>query len=367
MPTFEFPEYLELFTLKGSDLDNPNRIEVTAVQDENGNFADSFEYEFFDDPAVHGEWVCCSTWGLTGAKIPATAEGILNHEFWGEPSTNALRIYDDGSAEIYFWDSSDAYAKAKWTNGYLISYTGDGIFAERMFVSVIDDVEFLFLEIKSGDYIFRGDINSYYIFVRNKNDTPQETTDEAAKTQKTTSEVATPAETPVTEIPEYLDLSTLKGSDFDNLNKMEVTTMQDENGHFAAVYEYEFFDDPAVHGEWVYCNSWQLHGAKMPATAKGIMDPAFQDWNMVEALSIHDGGSAEVYYRDCGGVAYHTKWTNGYLIRETGDGNFAERLFVSVIDDVEFLFMEFKTLDYTLYGDIYVYYIFVRNESEAVG
>lgn len=357
MPTFEFPEYLELFTLKGSDLDNPNKIEVTAVQDENGNFADSFEYEFFDDPAVHGEWVCYNTWSLTGAKIPATAEGILNHEFWGEPTTNALRIYDDGSAEIILRDSSDQPAFAKWTNGYLVTYTGDGILAKRMFVSVIDDVEFLFLEIKSGDYIFRGDVNSYYIFVRNKNDTPQQTT----------SEVATSVETPVVELPEYLDLSTLKGSDFDNLNKMEVTPIQDENGHFTAVYEYEFFDDPAVHGEWIYCNSWQLNGAKMPATAKGIMDPVFQDWNMVEALSIHDGGSAEVYYRDCGGAAYHTKWTNGYLIRETGDGNFAERLFVLVIDDVEFLFMEFKTLDYTLYGDIYVYYIFVRNESEAVG
>ncbi len=357
MPTFEFPEYLELFTLKGSDLDNPNRIEVTTVQDEDGHFADSFEYEFFDDPAVHGEWVYCSTWSLTGAKTPATAEGIINHEFWGEPTTNALRIYDDGSAEIYLRDSSDVPAQAKWTNGYLVTHTGDGIFAERMFVSVIDDVEFLFLEIKSGDYIFRGEVNFYYIFVRNRNDTAQDKTPEDTTT----------AETSVIEIPEYLDLSTIKGSDFDNPNKMEVTPTQDENGHFAAVYEYEFFDDPAVHGEWVYCNSWQLNGAKMPATAKGIMDPAFQDWNMVEALRIHDGGSAEIYYRDGGGEAYNTKWTNGYLIRETGDGIFAERLFVSVIDDVEFLFMEFKTLDYTLHGDIYVYYIFVRNESEAAG
>lgn len=354
-PKFELPVFLELFTLKGSDLNNPNKIEVNCVQDENGHFADSFEYEFFDDPAVHGEWVYCNTWSLIGAKIPASAEGILNHEFWGEPGTNALRIYDDGSAEMFLRDSSDQPAFAKWTNGYLVTYTGDGILAERMFVSVIDDVEFLFLEVKSGDYVFRGDINSYYIFVRNKNDTSQETT----------SEVAASEEIPVTELPEYLDLSTLKGSDLNNPNKMEVTTTQDENGHFAAAYEYEFFDDPAVHGEWVYCNSWQLYGAKMPATAKGIMDQAYRDWNMVDALRIHDGGSAEVYYRDCGGVAYHTKWTNGYLIRETGDGIFAERLFVSVIDDVEFLFMEFKTLDYTLYGDIYVYYIFVRNESEA--
>ena len=365
MPTFEFPEYLELFTLKGSDLNNPNKIEVACVQDENGNFADSFQYEFFDDPAVHGEWVYCSTWSLTGAKTPATAEGILNHEFWVEPTTNALRIYDDGSAEIFLRNSSDQPTLAQWTNGYLVTHTGDGIFAERMFVSVIDDVEFLFLEIKSGDYVLRGDINCYYIFVRNKNDTPQETTDEAAKTQVTTSEVATPAETPMAELPEYLDLSTLKGSDLDNPNKMEVTPTQNENGHFAAVYEYEFFDDPAIHGEWIYCNSWQLKGAKMPATAKGIMDQTSKDWNMVEALKIHDGGSAEVYYRDSGGDAYHTKWTNGYLIRESGDGIFAERFFVSVIDDVEFLFMEFKTIDYTLYGDIYVYYIFVRNESEA--
>lgn len=169
-PAFQPPEYLELFTLKGSDLDNPNRIEVTTVQDENGNFADSFEYEFFDDPAVHGEWVYCNTWSLTGAKTPATAEGILNHEFRGEPITNALRIHDDGNAEIYYCDGGGQPTPLQWTNGYIIDENGYGTFAQRLFVSVIDDVEFLFMEFKSGDYVFRGEINCYYIFVRSESE-----------------------------------------------------------------------------------------------------------------------------------------------------------------------------------------------------
>ncbi len=357
MPTFEFPEYLELFTLKGSDLDNPNRIEVTTVQDENGYFSDSFQYEFFDDPAVHGEWVYCSTWSLTGTKIPATAEGILNHELRDEPTTDALRIYDDGSAEIYFWDSRDAYAQAKWTNGYLISYTGDGIFAKRMFVSVIDDVEFLFLETKTGDYVFRGEVNFYYIFVRNKNDMAQETTSEGTVT----------AETPVIELPEYLELSTLKGSDLDNPNKMEVTPKQNENGRFSDSFEYEFFDDLAVHGEWVYCNVWMLGGAEIAATAEDIINYKFWGEHIIDALSIHDGGSAGIYFCDVGGEPVQLQWTNGYLICKNDMGVFAERMFVSVIDGVEFLFLEFKLGDYSSRGNTNCYYIFVRSESEAAG
>ncbi len=367
MPTFEFPEYLELFTLKGSDLDNPNRIEVATVQDENGHFADSFEYEFFDDPAVHGEWVYCSTWSLTGAKTPATADGILNHEFRDEPTTNALRIYDDGSAEIFLRNSSDSPAFAKWTNGYLVTHSGDGILAKRMFVSVIDDVEFLFLETKTGDYVFRGEVNFYYIFVRNKNDTPQETTDEVAKMQETTSEDTVTAETPVIELPKYLELSTLKGSDLNNPNKMEVTSKQDENGRFSDSFEYEFFDDPAVHGEWVYCNVWMLGGAEIAATAEDIINYKFWGEHIIDALSIHDGGSAGIYFCDVGGEPVQLQWTNGYLICKNDMGVFAERMFVSVIDGVEFLFLEFKLGDYSSRGNTNCYYIFVRSESEAAG
>lgn len=140
-------------------------IEITSVQDENGHYYDSFEYEFFDDPAVHGEWVFCNAWSLDEMYITATAEGIINHEFWGESIIDALTINDNGTAELHYIGNSRS-TPLQWTNGYLISENGDGIFAERLFVSVFDDVEFLFLEFKSGDYAFRGEINCYYIFTR---------------------------------------------------------------------------------------------------------------------------------------------------------------------------------------------------------
>lgn len=165
-PVFQPPEYLELFTLKGSDLDNPNKMEVTPTQDENGYYSDSFEYEFFDDPAVHGEWEFCNTWSFIGAKTVATAEGIINHESWEPPIIDAITVSADGAAEIYYCDGSGEAYQTKWTNGYIIDENGYGTFAQRLFVSVIDDVEFLFMEFKSGDYVFRNEVSCYYIFIR---------------------------------------------------------------------------------------------------------------------------------------------------------------------------------------------------------
>ncbi|MGN1108292.1 MAG: protein kinase, partial [Oscillospiraceae bacterium] len=42
-----------------SDSINPNKITFETVQDDDGLYEDIFDYVFYDDPAVHGEWRLC--------------------------------------------------------------------------------------------------------------------------------------------------------------------------------------------------------------------------------------------------------------------------------------------------------------------
>ena len=53
-----------------------------------------------------------------------------------------------------------------WTKGYVLKRNGDGNTAEKYEIKTIDGVEYLFIEWKSGDYIWGGWDPQYYVFVR---------------------------------------------------------------------------------------------------------------------------------------------------------------------------------------------------------
>jgi len=158
--------YLDINTLVGSDQNNPNKIEVTSVHVGEGNYYDDFEYKFYDDPTVHGKWEYCYCWNLRGLPLLATADGIINATEWlSSPLYKWLSFSADGTATVCNKNDPSPVSD-KWTNGYCIESNGDGIFASRLFTVVIDDVEFLFLEHKSGDYVRKGEVYCYYIFTR---------------------------------------------------------------------------------------------------------------------------------------------------------------------------------------------------------
>ena len=164
-PSLAAPIYLDLDTLERSDQNNPNKIEVTSVHVGDGNHYDEFVYEFYDDPTVHGKWEYCYCWNLRGTPVLATADGIINAIEWGSPIYEWLSFSADGTATICGKNYASPVSQ-KWTNGYCITSNGDGLFADKLFTTVIDDVEFLFYEHKSGDYVRKGEVYCYYIFTR---------------------------------------------------------------------------------------------------------------------------------------------------------------------------------------------------------
>jgi len=68
----------------------------------------------------------------------------------------------------YTFNGEDTSLYASWTKGYLLSRAGGGteITAEKYEIKTIDGKECLFIEWKSGDYIWGGWDPKYYVFVR---------------------------------------------------------------------------------------------------------------------------------------------------------------------------------------------------------
>lgn len=170
-------EWLDIFTIVGSDTVNPDKITYTKHQNDEGIYYDSCDYVFYDDPAVHGDWEYCCNMLLGNNMIPATAEGILNARDNQGAVYKAISIHEGGTAYIYYNSPDDAEntrepIQTLWTNGYLIDniYLMDDtrplMVVQRMFAAVYDDVDFLFVEFKTGDYVFKDQVNSYFIFTR---------------------------------------------------------------------------------------------------------------------------------------------------------------------------------------------------------
>lgn len=173
---------------------------------------------------------------------------------------------------------------------------------------------------------------------------------------------ATTAETTAKEIPQELLPKTLHISDTDNPDKMTVTTSINERGYYEDYFEYVFYDDPAVHGEWKYCTALPVEMFNSAITSDFIRNFSFDGETLYSSLNIGDNGAASVILADGTEMPWNSYWTNGYLISELGDGTVAERLFEVTLDDEEFLFLALKTGDFYRENKVYCFAVFTRAE-----
>lgn len=115
-----------------SDMLNPNRMTFETLQNENGKNYDSYEYVFYDDPALHGSWVLCGrSKGIPKGDIffAGTLEGYQPKYITVLPD-GELKTYNAGLRELNSF---------RWTNGYCIDDSTDIHKVERMFVMTNSD------------------------------------------------------------------------------------------------------------------------------------------------------------------------------------------------------------------------------------
>lgn len=162
----EIPQELLPHKLHKSDDDNPDKITVTTKLNEQGLYEDYFDYAFYDDPAVHGKWDYCTYIPLESLNSTLTANYIRNHKSDGVFIFSALNIRDNGECECFLSDGTKMSWESRWTNGYLICDYAEGTVAQSLFEITIDDEEFLFAALKTGDFIRENKVYNYAVYTR---------------------------------------------------------------------------------------------------------------------------------------------------------------------------------------------------------
>lgn len=160
------PQELLPHELHKSDEDNPDQITVTTKLNEQGLYEDYFDYAFYDDPAVHGEWNYCTYIPLEALNSTLTADYIRNHKSDEVFIFSALNIGDNGECECHLSDGSEMPWQSRWTNGYLICEYAEGTAAQSLFEITIDGEEFLFAALKTGDFSRENKVYNYAVYTR---------------------------------------------------------------------------------------------------------------------------------------------------------------------------------------------------------
>lgn len=162
----EIPQELLPHELHRSDEDNPDKITVTTKLNEQGLYEDYFDYAFYDDPAVHGEWDYCAYIPLESLNSTLTADYIRNRRLNEIFIFSALNISDNGECECFLSDGSKTPCESRWTNGYLICEYAEGTAAQSLFEITIDGEEFLFAALKTGDFSRENKVYNYAVYTR---------------------------------------------------------------------------------------------------------------------------------------------------------------------------------------------------------
>jgi len=162
----EIPQELLPHELHKSDEDNPDKITVTTRLNEQGLYEDYFDYAFYDDPAVHGEWDYCAYIPLEALNSTLTADYIRSRSSDEIFIFSALNIGDNGECECFLSDGSKMPCESRWTNGYLICDYVDGTAVQCLFEITIDGEEFLFAALKTGDFSRENMVYNYAVYTR---------------------------------------------------------------------------------------------------------------------------------------------------------------------------------------------------------
>lgn len=119
---------------------------------------DDIDKPFIDDKKILGKWKAV-------ARVK-DKEAYFNPD---EPEPNlffnSIEFKENGK---FMRNGNDTSRYANWTKGYLQTNAGNGTekTAEKYDFKTIDGKEYLFIEFKSGDYLWGGFDPTYYVFVR---------------------------------------------------------------------------------------------------------------------------------------------------------------------------------------------------------
>lgn len=315
---------------RAADGTRPAYVPETSWLDENGRIVDKIDYPFVDDPAVLGVWTSVDF-------VQEIAEFDPVQPNWqGELYLQKLDFLAGGGTRVKAsHDSGLRSGPWDWTKGLLMHGGGDHS-AAAYEIRSINGVDYLFLEWKSGDYIIRHAKPAYYVFVWSA--ASEDVDAEPASDDDSREHAAVP-------IPLWTSEDTRP-------DYVPETSWLDEDGRIRDETDYAFVDDPAVLGEWASVD-----------LVRDIddFDPAERRWQgsfWLVGLEFGAQGRLGCRYGDDEefGVSESATWTKGLLLQ----GDIAPAYVIQSFDGVDYLFLEWKSGDYTIRHTKPSYYVMRR-------
>lgn len=151
-----------------TDYINEPEITFTTVLNNEGYYEDVWDYIFYDDPLVHGEWECIGT--IDTAYLDEWIDG--NMQPLGESGMMAkIKFSPDGSVLLTY--QSGKIHSASWTRGYVCHNIACPS-VSRIVTKTFNNEDYLAFEHKSGDYAKNKDVFCYFIFKRLKTEEKDE-------------------------------------------------------------------------------------------------------------------------------------------------------------------------------------------------
>lgn len=135
---------------------------VTTTIAADGSRVDKIDYPFVNDNEIIGKWEYMDF--VNNIKDFNT----LTKRFKGALFLKSVTFEDQGSTSWQFAEDavSKSHPSCKWTKGIIIDL--NDITASHYIINKIDNVEYLFMEWKSGDYVIRGTKPGFYVLKRSK-------------------------------------------------------------------------------------------------------------------------------------------------------------------------------------------------------
>jgi DNA-binding transcriptional MerR regulator len=120
---------------------------------------DNIDLPFENDPNVVGKWVSVDF-------VKEIGDFSIYRKYWQEPLFfKTIEFFPDGHAEQFVGENGRPW-HIRWTKGTTLIQNGDGTFAPAYEIYLFGETEYLFVEWKSGDYIWGKRKPYYYVFKR---------------------------------------------------------------------------------------------------------------------------------------------------------------------------------------------------------
>jgi hypothetical protein len=128
---------------------------------------DKTDYPFEPDDSVLGHWEAVDYVSdplLFNSEKSRTTWLFLDSVIFYESGSYEYRTYDYYENGTWVEKSEYRSFPAKWTKGVVMEKNQDEATSSRYFLATVENKEYLFLEYKNGDYIYRNATPWYYVF-----------------------------------------------------------------------------------------------------------------------------------------------------------------------------------------------------------